>query len=315
MAAHKDAPSGGTLRVALIVPTLNAGPGWADWMDAVGGQTLRPEWVLVIDSSSSDDTASLARARGFTVDVIAREDFGHGQTRQLGVESLPEADILLFLTQDAIPANPDAFAHLMACFDDPEVAAAYGRQLPVPQANAIAAHARGFNYPPVGHVRRLEDAARFGIKTSFFSNSFGAYRRTALMEIGGFSTGTIVNEDVLAAGKILQGGLKVAYCAEAAVYHSHQYTLGSEFKRHFDIGVFHRESRWVRQAFGAAEGQGIAFVRSELAHLLRENLALIPASVIRSAVKWMGYRMGVMHHGLPPWLRRRLSAQPNYWVG
>ena len=53
-------------------------------------------------------------------------------------------------------------------------------------ANPIEAHARLFNYPPVSAIRSLEDAAAMGFKAIFFSNSFGAYRRTALEQVGGF---------------------------------------------------------------------------------------------------------------------------------
>ena len=168
-------------KVGLIVPTLNAGSLWESWLKAFEQQTVKPDALLVIDSSSSDNTAALARAHGFDVQVIPKPEFNHGGTRQFGVNVLSAVDIVVFLTQDALLASPDAIERLLAAFADERVGAAYGRQLPHRNAGPIAAHARLFNYPDESQLRTLEDRTRFGIKTVFISNSFAAYRRSALM--------------------------------------------------------------------------------------------------------------------------------------
>ena len=94
---------------------------------------------------------------------------------------MPEAEIIVFLTQDALLADPEAIERLLDAFADERVGAAYGRQLPHRDATPIGAHARLFNYPPVSQVRTLHDRGRLGIKTAFISNSFAAYRRNALL--------------------------------------------------------------------------------------------------------------------------------------
>ena len=71
----------------------------------------------MIDSSSSDDTVALARAHGFDVQVIPKSEFNHGGTRQFGVNVLSAVDIIVFLTQDALLASPDAIERLLAAFD------------------------------------------------------------------------------------------------------------------------------------------------------------------------------------------------------
>ena len=117
-------------KVGLIVPTLNAGSLWESWLKAFEQQTRKPDYLLVIDSSSSDDTINLARAQGFDVQVIPKAEFNHGGTRQFGVTLLSSVDIIVFLTQDALLASPDAIEMLLAAFADEQVGAAYGRQLP-----------------------------------------------------------------------------------------------------------------------------------------------------------------------------------------
>jgi len=301
-------------KVGLIVPTLNAGKLWDAWLKAFEQQTRKPDFLLVIDSSSNDGTATLAQAHGFAVQVIPRLEFNHGGTRQLGISMLPEADIIVFMTQDALLAHPDALAKLLAEFEDERVGAAYGRQLPHHNAGPIGAHARLFNYPPQSQVRSLEDRQQFGIKTVFISNSFAAYRRSALMDVGGFPVDTIMNEDTYVVGKMLLDGWKIAYCADAQVYHSHDYGFLDEFKRYFDIGVFHAHTAWLRQNFGGAGGEGRRFVLSELQYHWKNKPSLIPSAMLRTGLKWLGFKLGSeLHVLLPLFVKRRLSLHRAYW--
>jgi len=301
-------------QIGLIVPTLNAGSLWKTWLAAFERQTRKPDFLLVIDSSSGDGTAALARSHGFDVQVIAKTDFNHGGTRQFGLGLLPEAEIVVFMTQDALFAAPDAISRLVEAFADERVGAAYGRQLPHGDAKPIGAHARLFNYPPLSQARSLDDRRRFGIKTAFISNSFAAYRRSALLEVGGFPADTVMNEDTFVAGKMLLAGWKIAYRADAQVYHSHDYSYIDEFKRYFDIGVFHARTPWLQQTFGKAAGEGRRFVLSEFRYLAKNAPWLIPSALLRTGLKWLGFKIGsALHRKLPLSLNRRLSLHRAYW--
>jgi len=112
------------------------------------------------------------------VQVISKSDFNHGGTRQFGVNALSAVDIIVFLTQDALLAKPDAIERLLAAFADERVGAAYGRQLPHRNAGPIAATPVFSTTLPKAQLRSLEDRARFGIKTVFISNSFSAIGET-----------------------------------------------------------------------------------------------------------------------------------------
>ena len=302
------------MKVALVVPTCNAGPRWRNWLEAVRMQTPRPDRLLLIDSSSEDDTASLARECGFEVRVIPRDEFDHGGTRQLGVEWAFGADVIVFLSQDATLANRDALERISACFENSEVGAAYGRQLPYPDASPIEVHARSFNYPSASSVKGLQDVPRLGFRTIFFSNAFGAYRRCVLEEVGGFKAGTISMEDEHVAARIVLAGHKIAYCAEAQVYHSHTYTIRQEFSRYFDFGVFHARESWIRERFGQAEGEGMRLVRSQLGFLWRQRPLLIFPAMCRMAAKLIGLRLGTLEKHLPAAAKRRLSMNKKYWL-
>jgi rhamnosyltransferase len=298
------------MNFALIIPTFNAAHHWQALRDGVRRQSLAPGEVIVIDSSSTDNTAALARAAGFTVIEIDRSAFNHGGTRQAAAKSVPHADILIYLTQDVVPLGVDSFRNIVAVFSDPVIGAAYGRQLPRPRHSAIEAHARHFNYPAASRVRSWECRKNLGFKSIFFSNAFGAYRRTALMSIGGFSPNVTFGEDTLAAAHLHRAGWKTAYVADALVEHSHAYSLWTEARRYFDIGLFHRREHWLIEEFGSASGEGRRFVLSELRYLFKHNPLEIPSALVRTAAKYAAYQAG--RHGFSAALpgQRDFPAKP-----
>lgn len=299
--------------VSVVIPTLNAGPYLAALLPALAGQGLDPAQFLVVDSESTDDSPAAFRQFGATVVGIERRTFNHGGTRQRAVEMRPDAEIVVMLTQDAIPQTGDAIRRLVAAFADPAVGMAYGRQLPRTVARGIERHARLMNYPPQSETRGLDDRTRVGVKTVFCSDSFAAYRTSALAAVGGFPEDAFFAEDQLVAGRMLIEGWRIAYRGDAEVVHSHGYTFAEEFRRYFDVGVFHGRNRWLIDTFGAAEGEGLRFIRSELAYLARHDPRQLPSALVRTFAKYAGYSMGAREAKLSNRWKQRLSMQPFYW--
>lgn len=301
-------------KVVVLIPTCNPGERWKIFLEALSVQTLRPLQCVVIDSESDDGAAELAANFGAKVHRISRAEFNHGATRQLAIDHyVGDAEVVVFLTQDAILANEDALQKLVMGFQEPSVAAVYGRQLPSPDATPVAAHARLFNYLQVDHTRRFGDASKYGIKTCFMSNSFAAYRAKALREVGGFPASVILGEDMHLAARLLMAGYSVSYASCAHVYHSHNYSLLAEFRRYFDIGVFHSQHRWLLQNFGGASQEGLKFLLSEISYLLRNAPWRMPEAACRSVLKGIGYKMGLGHASLSHDVCRALSMNKGYW--
>jgi len=301
------------MKCAFCLPTLNAAATAQAFLAALNGQSFADVERLLVDSSSTDGTPELFAAAGFRIHGIPRTEFNHGTTRQLAVELCPDADIIVFLTQDAILANPVSLQCLLAAFNDPYVGAAYGRQLPAQDASPIASHARLFNYPPVSRIVSRGDIPRLGVKAAFLSNSFAAYRREALQAVGGFPSNVIFGEDTCVAARMLQAGWKIAYCAEAQVRHSHNYTMWEEFRRYFDIGVFHSREKWFLDSLGGAEGEGRKFIVSEIKCLSGTAPWYIPVSCFRTLLKFAGYRLGFLEKYLSVSVKKRLSMNRAFW--
>lgn len=301
------------MKYYIAVPTYNGGKIWKEVITSIKKYAPQNLYVLVIDSNSKDDTAANALAAGFDVDTINGADFNHGGTRNIAVEKAQhEHDIIIFMTQDAIPQQ-DFIINIIDAFKDEKVACAYGRQLPHVDANPLASHARYYNYPTKDYVCGYEDIPEMGIKTVFMSNSFSAYRISAFEKLGGFPSNTILCEDMYFTAKAVKAGFKVAYTANAVVRHSHNYTPMEEFKRYFDIGVFHADKPWIREEFGGAGGEGKRFILSELKYLLKSAPLWIPLALINNFMKILGYKIGQNYKKLPLSIVKKLSMHKRYW--
>lgn len=298
-----------TAQSLVVVPTRN---GLADLKRLVGSL---PEGVdlFVIDSASTDGTGEYLVEEGIDHLVIPQREFNHGATRQRALDERPGYAYYVYLTQDAYLAAPEALERLLAHFEDPEIGAVCGRQLPHRDANPLAAHARSFNYPAQSRHKRLEDASGLGIKTAFISNSFAAYRASALQAVGGFPSHVILAEDMYVATRMLQEGWALAYAGDACCHHSHNYTPWQEFKRYFDTGVFHSREPWIQQLLGGAGGEGRRFVLSELRYLGLAGLAWWPAAAAATVMKLLGYKLGKGHRGLPIAACKALSMHKGFW--
>jgi rhamnosyltransferase len=295
------------------LPTLNAARHWEQWVGALKSQSYQPETVCVIDSSSDDGTAEKARMEGFRVVSIDRKDFNHGGTRQMAVELLSEFDIFVFLTQDAILALPDVLENLVASFQDPAVGAAYGRQLAHPDAGCFGRFSRLMNYPSESATRTMADIHELGLKAAFLSNSFSAYRKDRLLAVGGFPSNVIFGEDMYVGARMLMAGWAIAYCADACVIHSHDYSIIQDVRRYFDMGAFHASEPWIFKTFGRAEKSGWTYVVEEYRYLLQHSPLRIPEAIVRTLARYFGYRTGLCERWIPRTIKRFLSMQPTYW--
>ncbi len=297
----------------IIIPTYNASRYW-DRLDAsFKDEGIAKDQILVVDSSSTDNTRDLVRRSGYRLKQIPQQSFRHGATRQMAAESMPWADVLLYLTQDALPCGDRPIERLLTALEDPEIGAVYGRQLPRPGADPIESHARMFSYPDRSEVRSFESRHTLGMRTMFFSDAFSAFRRSALEEVGGFPKNTIVSEEFTVVSRMLMQGWKIAYQADATAIHSHPLTVAQEFSRYFDIGVHQGRESWILETFGKASGHGKAFVLSEMKFLLKTKPALIPMAALRNVSKWCSYQLGRHEQYLPATVKEAISAQPNFW--
>ena len=301
------------MRISIIIPTYNAQEYLLNLLEKIKNQSIKNYELIIIDSSSKDNTVKIAKEFTDNVIVISQAEFDHGGTRAKAAQ-IAKCDIIVFLTQDALPYDEVTIENIIKVFADEKVGAAYGRQLSYNETNLFGKHLREFNYSKNSYIRDKNDIVKYGIKTAFLSDSFAAYRKSALESIGWFKSDLILGEDTYAGAKMILNDYKVAYVSDAKVYHSHSYSILQEFKRYFDIGVFHKCESWILENFGKAEGEGMKYIKSELKYLLLNGAwYLLPEWFIRNGMKYLGYKMGQKHQILPPWIIKKISMHHRWW--
>lgn len=293
----------------LVVPTYN---GLQDLKRLVSSLPSLSN-LFVIDSSSKDGTAQYLNDMNIDHIIIPTSEFNHGGTRQRALVERPGYDIYVFMTQDAYLAESVAIQNLIAPFEDIHVGAVCGNQLPHNDAMPIGEHARVFNYPDISNTKSLADVPKLGIKTAFMSNSFAAYRTTALQSVGGFPDHVILGEDMYVAAKMLMSQWKISYQGNAKCHHSHDYSLVEEGKRYFDIGVFLSRENWIQDYFGSAGGEGLRYVKSEIRFLSRRGKCWIPNAIARNVIKMLSFKLGKKEKYLPTRLKPYLSMHKRFW--
>ncbi len=281
------------MRISLIIPTLNAGARIADLLAGLAAQKKKALETIIIDSSSDDRTVEIAEGFGARTLVIPRKSFDHGKTRNLAAVKA-EGDVLVFMTQDALPRDDTLLANLTSPLESGEVSAAYGRHVPRPDASPPEIFARRFNYPESPLTKSMDDIARHGIKTFFFSNVCSAVRRDVFLKVGMFPEGVRANEDMLFAAKLVVNGHKIAYVPGAVVVHSHSCSLFRLLARYYNIGSSLRSNRWILR-YARSEGEGLRFLSEEFSFLLeRREYSWIPYLFLEAAAKYAGYRAGLI---------------------
>ncbi|MFQ6807643.1 MAG: glycosyltransferase [Blautia sp.] len=301
------------MTVTVIIPTYKPDGTFQKLIEKLKTQTYPIKKILILNTEAKywkeDWIKGIPQAE---VHHITKEEFDHGKTRAMGA-AMAETDLLVFFTQDAVPANNKVIEVLVNSFADDSIGAAYGRQLPAADCKFIEQYTRGFNYPENSRVKRKADLPKLGIKTYFCSNVCSAYRRCVYEKLGGFVTKTIFNEDMILAAQMIQAGYGVAYAARAEVIHSHNYSYFQQFQRNFDLAVSQADHPEIFAQI-SSESEGMRLVKQTASYLLKQKKPwLIPDLVLISGFKFLGYKAGQNYQKLPKGLVKKFTMNPSYW--
>ena len=301
--------------VDVIIPTYRPGKEFTELLTRLERQECPPDRIVVMNTGEQYWNREWEKCKLVEVHHLEQKDFDHGGTRRRAAE-LSDARVMVFMTQDALPADHKLIGNLLKALDQNEkTGAAYARQLPDKDCPLAERYTRSFNYPEESCLKTKADLKRLGIKTFFASNVCCAYDREKFWFQGGFIKNAIFNEDMIFAGKaVMEDDYAIAYVADAKVIHSHNYNCTQQFKRNFDLAVSQADHPEV---FGGirSESEGIRLVK-QTAHYLSEQHKpwLIPGMFVKSGFKYMGYRMGKAYHMLPQWLVMKCTMNREYWL-
>ena len=301
------------MKVDVIIPTYKPEKEFAELIHRLQQQTYAIRKIIIINTETGIFPEKL-ETEPYPIEVIhiKPKDFDHGGTRNMGA-SISKADIVLYITQDAMPADEHLIEEFIKVFEaHSDIGVAYGRQLPKNDCNIIERFTRRFNYPEKSRIKSKSDLNELGIKTFFCSDVCAAYRRNYLLGAGGFEDPTIFNEDMIFAGKRILAGDKVAYVAEAKVLHSHNYTGRQQFHRNFDLAVSQAQYPEVFEGV-PSEGEGIRMVKATARYLIRNEQPLkVIILMYQSGCKYIGYFLGKRYKKLPMRIVMKCTSNPKY---
>jgi rhamnosyltransferase len=302
------------MKISVIIPTCNAAEYLGPLFSVLERQTKPIDEIIIIDSQSGDNTVEMAKEhKNIRINKIERAGFNHGGTRHKAfLEST--GDIVCFLTQDALPVNEFYIENLIKpIIDDSKVAMVGGRQIAREDASGIEKRVRLFNYKETSTIWDKKDRDKLGIKAFFISDSCSAYNRTAYISMSGFEKNILTNEDMEIAARFLENGYKLAYQANAEVYHSHNYTLLEQFKRNFDVGAF--LSMYPKHfSKSRTKNEGMIMARKIFGELIKERhfLDMLYCGLDFSA-RLLGNIIGSRYKMFPLFFVKRMSGHKNWW--
>lgn len=304
--------------IDVIIPTYKPDDTFMRLVDMLEKQTVEINKIIVMNTEEKYmealhlGTRFLSEHKKLSISHLSRMEFDHGKTRNRGAAK-SEADVLVFMTQDAVPADAYLIENLVKSLENKSVACAYARQLPAKNATVTERLTREFNYPDKSSYKGIADKERLGIKTYFCSNVCCAYKASVFRELGGFVNRTIFNEDMIYAAKAVENGYRIAYAADARVIHSHNYSGKQQFHRNFDLGVSQAEHPEVFAGI-SSESEGIRMVKQTISELKEAGASKeIPGYIYTSGCKFIGYRLGKMYKRLPHWLVMKCTMSPRYF--
>lgn len=310
-------------RASVLIPVKNGGALLGEVLDAVLAQsTPWPFEVIVVDSGSRDGSVECARQRGVRVEVIPAAEFGHGRTRNY-LASLSRGDFLVFITQDARPADAHWLRHLVeGCNSAPDVAGAFGPHRAHPGARHVTERELTEHFAGFGSVLsrvQLEDRERFDREVGyrqwlhFFSNNNSCLRRSVWEKLP--FPDVMFAEDQTWMLSAIKAGYAKAFVPEAAVYHSHDFGVWETLQRNFD------EASSFQRDFGYDMQRSLARTLASAVLLARRDARWLRQAGVRGwswlkhsaymagieLARTLGQFLGTRHQSLPVWLLRVIS--------
>lgn len=280
--------------VSIIIPTKNGGSILENVLKSIFSQKTDFEFeVICIDSGSSDNTIETIKQFNCKIFHIPPEEFGHGRTRNYGA-SKAKGEYLLFITQDALPANELWINNFITTMkENPDAVGGFGIHYPYPNCNIFDAKDIKGLFEGFGDkttIFQLEDKKRYEHEEgyrhylSYYSDNNSCMRK----EIWNIIPYDDVDfaEDQIWARKIIELGYKKLYCPSAAVYHSHNYKLSTYFSRYYD----EYKGLWKLHQYRLVTNKKMLILKC-LKHIYNEWQFTIKKDNLSffKKIKWMNY--------------------------
>jgi peptidoglycan/xylan/chitin deacetylase (PgdA/CDA1 family)/GT2 family glycosyltransferase len=213
--------------VTVLVPAYNEAVGIEATLRSIAG-TYPDLQVVVIDDGSTDATADIAEALALPgVEVVRQANAGKAAALNTGLLHC-RSDIVVMVDGDTV-FEPDTIAQLVQPLRDPAVGAVSG--------NTKVGNRGGI----LGRWQHLEYVIGFNLDRRMYDvlncmptvpGAAGAFRREALVAVGGVSTDTLA-EDTDLTMAVTRAGWRVVYEERARAWTEAPATLNALWRQRY----------------------------------------------------------------------------------
>lgn len=291
--------------VSFILLTKNGGSRLQHLMESLKNQKFQGNIeVIAVDSGSTDDTIKILEEYNAKIFQIKPEEFHHSKTRNFGAEK-SKGKVLIYLTQDALPVDDCLLINLLKPLSDGDVAVVYGKQTANLDAKKVDDFFYSYFYPEKRKILKKElvkDSRKFYIENVFVSDVCSAIKREVWEKIR-FDDDVPMAEDKDFALKVLKEGYEIVYEPKANVYHSHDYSLSSLFKRRFKDGAAFASI--ALKGEGNFINKGLNYFLEQIKYFIRNKYYLhLPHALIYNFVYFAGFFLGDKEKYLPNFIKK-----------
>ena len=235
--------------VTVIIPAYNEAAGIVRTVRSVYDSEYPYLEIVVVDDGSTDGTAMAVEELGLAgVRVISQPNRGKPAAIQAGIVEA-RGDLIVLLDGDTI-FERKTIHRLVQPFADPQVGAVAG--------NAKVGNRRGV----LGRWQHIEYVIGFNLDRRMYDllrciptipGAVGAFRRRALLEVGGFSGDTLA-EDTDVTMTVIRAGWRVVYEENARAWTEAPTTLGELWRQRYRWSYGTLQAVWKHRAALVSRG-------------------------------------------------------------
>jgi glycosyltransferase involved in cell wall biosynthesis len=263
------------MNCSLVIRAFNEEQHIGRLLEGISHQTVRDVEIILVDSGSTDATATIAARYGAEVVHIPPQEFTFGRSLNLGMAAASR-DLVAVASAHVYPVYPDWLECLLAPFRDPAYALTYGKQRGGPESRFSEQQIFAHWFPDHAAPRQAHA----------FCNNANAMLRRALWTEHPYDESLTGLEDLAWAKWALEQGHAIAYVPEAEVIHVHNETPGAVRNRYL------REAMAFKHLYPEAHFSFYDFVRMATANIASDlRAALRQGGLPRSLASIFWFRL------------------------
>lgn len=212
------------MRASIVIRTLNEARHLGDLLRMIDRQQTREIEIetVLIDSGSTDGTVEIAQAHGARVTTISKAEFSFGRSLNRGC-AFATGDILVLISGHCVPVDEHWLQNLCQPLIDGAASYSYGRQIGDDDSNYSERRIFAKYYPPASQIPQQ----------GFFCNNANSALLREAWAAHPFDEELTGLEDMELAKRLVAAGHRLAYVAEAPVFHHHRESW-AQVRRRFE---------------------------------------------------------------------------------